>query len=76
MITWELVTVWTDYMIAVNWMYKNTNNGGEKWIAKENGRNGQRNTIALKMNRTECDRFIFDVFEFLPNGNGKYYIFN
>jgi len=30
MTTWELVTVWTDYMIAVNWMYKNTNNGSKK----------------------------------------------
>ena len=34
----ELVTVWTDYMIAVNWMYKNTNNGGKKWIATDNGK--------------------------------------
>ena len=33
----ELVTVWVDYMTAINWMYKNTNNGGKKWIAKENG---------------------------------------
>ena len=30
----ELVTVWTDYMIAVNWMYKD---GGKKWIATGNG---------------------------------------
>jgi hypothetical protein len=34
----ELVTVWTDYMIAVNWMYKNTTNRGKKWIAEENGK--------------------------------------
>ena len=31
----ELVTVWTDYMIAVNWMY---NDGGKKWIATDNGK--------------------------------------
>jgi hypothetical protein len=31
----ELVTVWTDYMIAVNWMYKD---GGKKWIATDNGK--------------------------------------
>ena len=31
----ELVTVWIDYMIAVNWMYKN---GGKKWIATDNGK--------------------------------------
>jgi hypothetical protein len=31
----ELVTVWTDYMIGINWMYKD---GGEKWIATDNGK--------------------------------------
>jgi hypothetical protein len=32
----ELVTVWTDYMIGINWMY---NDGGdEKWIATHNGK--------------------------------------
>jgi hypothetical protein len=31
----ELVTVWTDYMIAVNWIYKD---GGKKWIATDNGK--------------------------------------
>ena len=31
----ELVTVWTDYMIGINWMYKN---GSEKWIATEQGK--------------------------------------
>jgi hypothetical protein len=31
----ELVTVWIDYMIGINWMY---NDGGEKWIASDNGK--------------------------------------
>jgi hypothetical protein len=42
----ELVTVWTDYMVALNWIHKNNNNGadgpdrwittyqGQKWIEK------------------------------------------
>jgi hypothetical protein len=34
----ELVTVWTDYMIAVNWMYKDSNNGSTRWIATDNGK--------------------------------------
>jgi hypothetical protein len=31
----ESVTVWTDYMIAVNWMYKDS---GKKWVATEDGK--------------------------------------
>jgi hypothetical protein len=31
----ELVTVWTDYMVAINWMYKD---GDKKWIATDNGK--------------------------------------
>jgi hypothetical protein len=31
----ELVTVWIDYMIGINWMYKD---GGEKWIATDEGK--------------------------------------
>ena len=31
----ELVTVWSDYMIGINWMYKD---GSEKWIATDNGK--------------------------------------
>ena len=31
----ELVTVWVDYMIGINWMYKD---GSEKWIATEEGK--------------------------------------
>ncbi len=34
----ELVTVWTDYMIAVNWMYKDSNSGSRRWIATDNGK--------------------------------------
>ena len=36
----ELVTIWTDYMIGINWMYKNgsakciATNEGKKWIEK------------------------------------------
>jgi hypothetical protein len=32
----ELVTVWIDYMTAINWMYKSTNDG--KMIATDNGK--------------------------------------
>jgi hypothetical protein len=31
----ELVIVWIDYMIGINWMYKD---GGEKWIATDEGK--------------------------------------
>ncbi|MFL6506384.1 MAG: hypothetical protein ACJ704_00395 [Nitrososphaeraceae archaeon] len=31
----ELVIVWIDYMIGINWMYKD---GSEKWIATDNGK--------------------------------------
>ena len=31
----ELVTVWIDYMIGINWMYKD---GGEIWIATDEGK--------------------------------------
>jgi predicted transcriptional regulator len=37
----ELVSVWIDYMVAINWMYKSTNDSkmiathnGKKWIEK------------------------------------------
>jgi hypothetical protein len=32
----ELVSVWIDYMTAINWMYKDSNNGNKKWIATDN----------------------------------------
>ena len=32
----ELVSVWIDYMIGINWMYKDGN--GEKWIATNEGK--------------------------------------
>ena len=32
----ELVSVWIDYMAAINWMYKDTNDG--KWVASDNGK--------------------------------------
>jgi hypothetical protein len=31
----ELVIVWIDYMIGINWMY---NDCGEKWIATDDGK--------------------------------------
>jgi hypothetical protein len=34
----ELVSVWIDYMIGINWIYKNTNDGSNKWIATDNGK--------------------------------------
>jgi hypothetical protein len=33
----ELVSVWIDYMAAIDWMYKNESNN--KWIATDNGIN-------------------------------------
>jgi hypothetical protein len=33
----ELVSVWIDYMIGINWIYKNTNSSN-KWIATDNGK--------------------------------------
>jgi hypothetical protein len=35
----ELVSVWIDYMTAINWICKNTN-GSNKWIATDNGKTG------------------------------------
>jgi predicted transcriptional regulator len=32
----ELVSVWIDYMIGINWMYKDGSDN--KWIATENGK--------------------------------------
>ena len=32
----ELVSVWIDYMIGINWMYKDRSDN--KWIATENGK--------------------------------------
>ena len=35
----ELVSVWIDYMTAVNWMYKDTSDGSKnKWIATDYGK--------------------------------------
>lgn len=37
----ELVTVWADYMIALNWMHYNNNediNSKNKWLATEDGK--------------------------------------
>ena len=33
----ELVSVWIDDMIGINWIYKNID-GGNKWIATDNGK--------------------------------------
>jgi predicted transcriptional regulator len=34
----ELVSVWIDYMIGINWMYKNQSDDSEKWIATHDGK--------------------------------------
>ena len=34
----ELVTVWIDYMVAICWMYKNSNNSSKKWRVTDNGK--------------------------------------
>jgi hypothetical protein len=39
----ELVSVWIDYMAAINWIYKKNTNYGDnsnnkKWIATDNGK--------------------------------------
>jgi hypothetical protein len=38
----ELVTVWADYMVALNWIHYNNNNDGvnnkNKWSATDNGK--------------------------------------
>jgi hypothetical protein len=36
----ELVTVWIDYMIAINWMYKNSNNSSKNEEPQLMARNG------------------------------------
>jgi hypothetical protein len=33
----ELVTVWIDYMAAINWIFKNPD-GSNKWTATDNGK--------------------------------------
>jgi hypothetical protein len=33
----ELVSVWIDYMTAINWIYKNPD-GSDKWTATDNGK--------------------------------------
>jgi hypothetical protein len=33
----KLVAVWIDYMIGINWIYKNTD-GGNTWIATDDGK--------------------------------------
>ena len=35
----ELVSVWIDYMTAINWIYKNTDDGSKnKWTATDDGK--------------------------------------
>jgi hypothetical protein len=38
----ELVSVWIDYMTAINWMYKDTNDSN-KWIATHDEKMGRKN---------------------------------
>ncbi|HEY7079402.1 MAG TPA: hypothetical protein VH500_06855 [Nitrososphaeraceae archaeon] len=32
----ELVCVWIDYMVGINWVYRNANDG--TWVASDNGK--------------------------------------
>jgi hypothetical protein len=34
----ELVTVWVDYMVAINWIRTNNNNGKTRWAATQYGK--------------------------------------
>ena len=34
----EQVTVWVDYMAAINWICKDHANNNDKWIATDNGK--------------------------------------
>jgi hypothetical protein len=42
----ELVSVWIDYMTAINWMYKNKNDG--KMIATHNGKKWMEKYCSIK----------------------------
>jgi hypothetical protein len=42
----ELVSVWIDYMTAINWMYKNKNDG--KMIATDNGKKWMEKYCSIK----------------------------
>ena len=51
----ELVTVWIDYMAAINWIYKNPDSSN-KWTATDNGRKWAEKiySITKKGSRTYC----------------------
>ena len=34
----ELVSVWIDYMAAINWIRRNDSNNNKEWIATDNGK--------------------------------------
>jgi hypothetical protein len=34
----EFVSVWIDYMAAINWINKSENDNSSKWIATDNGK--------------------------------------
>jgi hypothetical protein len=46
----ELVTVWIDYMAAINWICKDTNNNGsnDKWLAMDSGRKWVKKIVTCK----------------------------
>ena len=44
----ELVSVQADYMVAINWMYKDGTDN--KWVAMDEGKKGQKNTINTSLN--------------------------
>jgi hypothetical protein len=47
----ELVTVWIDYMIKLNWIYKNKTDG--KWIATGEGKRRIQNCYSIRMITSE-----------------------
>jgi len=34
----ELVSVWIDYMAAINWIHRKDSNNNKEWIATDNGK--------------------------------------
>ena len=46
----EWVSVWIDYMTAINWMYNDTSDGdnsNKKWIATGNGKKMVRKNVTV-----------------------------
>jgi hypothetical protein len=46
----DMVSVWINYMTAINWIYKNTNDSN-KWIATDNGKNWVKKIVQYNKER-------------------------